>query len=154
MRVKATLGAISVTIIAIAMTATLFLNSILGVFGLISTSVSNLASLKESQLVVNRMKDRHKVKKDNVSKRFVKKSSKRVASTAVAASTIGTVAVVLTVASLEVSDYCDENKELAEDENILYGTENEFDYESCLKEGKDHAITIMELVKNHISFTF
>jgi hypothetical protein len=97
------------------------------------------------------MKDRHKVKKDNVSKRFVKKSGKRIASTAVAASTIGTVAVVLTVASLEVSDYCDENRELLEDENILYGTEKEFDYHSCLEEGKDNVITIMESVKNDSS---
>lgn len=147
------MGTFSLTIMAVAMAATLFLNSILGAFGLVSTSLDNLHNLRESKQIVSKMKDRHKTRKANVSRKFVRKSGRKAASTAIAASTIGTVAVVLTVASLEVVDYCDEKKELLDEENILYGTGNTFDYDACLTEGKEESRKIIESVKNDLSTT-
>lgn len=149
--IKVVLGTFLATCAAIALGATLFLNSALGLFGLVSTSLVNLDNLRESKQIVNRIKQRHRVRKANVSRRFVKKSSRKAASTALAASTIGTVAVVLTVTSLEVMDYCDEKRELLEEENILFGTHRKFDYDSCLQEGREESKKIMESVRSDVS---
>jgi len=135
------------TVAALAFAANLFLNSILGAFGLVATSVDNLTKLQSSQHVVEKMKTRHKAKKREVTKNFAKKSSKKVASTALAAATIGTVAVVVTMASIEVTDYCEDKKSLQEDANILYGTEDEFDFDRCLEEGKEESKIMIDEIK-------
>ena len=93
------------------------------------------------------MKASHKVKKLDVTKNFAKRSSKKIASTALAAATIGTVAVVVTVASIEVADYCEDKKSLQEDFNILYEENHEFDFDQCLKEGKEESKIMLEEVK-------
>jgi hypothetical protein len=135
------------TAAALFFAASLFLNTILGVFGLATTSVETLSKLQSSQKVVEQMKTRHKAKKVDVTKNFAKRSSKKIASTALAAATIGTVAVVVTVASIEVADYCEEKKSLQEDANILYGTKNEFDFNHCLEEAKEESKIMLEEIK-------
>jgi hypothetical protein len=135
------------TVAALFFAASLFLSSILGVFGLATTSVETLTKLQSSQKVVEQMKTRHKAKKRDVTKNFAKRSSKKIASTALAAATIGTVAVVVTVASIEVADYCEEKKSLQEDYNILYGTKDEFDFNYCLEEGKEESKIMLEEIK-------
>jgi len=93
------------------------------------------------------MKKRHSQKKLNVSRKFAKKSTKRVATTALAAATVGTVAVAVAMASLEVDDYCEEKKELQDDANILYVTDVEFDIEQCIEEGKEDSKAILQELK-------
>ena len=66
-------------------------------------------------------------KKSRITKRFVKRSGKRVASGALAAATVGTVAVVAAMTTIEIADYCEEQKELQADLDILDGTSTEFD---------------------------
>jgi hypothetical protein len=61
----------------------------------------------------------------------------RTASSALAAPTIGIPAVVAIVASLEASTYCEIQKELIDDENILYGTEKVSGYERCYKSAEE-----------------
>lgn len=136
------------TVAALSFAASLFLNTILGAFGLAVTSVDTLTKLQSSQKVVEQMKARHQAKKRDVTKNFAKKSSKKIASTALAAATIGTVAVVVTVASIEVTDYCEEKKSLQEDANILYGTKDEFDFDNCLEEGKQESKIILDEIKD------
>lgn len=138
----------SATITAVAMAASLFLNSILGAFSLVALPAGELLKLRASQQVVERMKERHNYKKTNASKRITKRAAKRVASTAVAAATVGTVAVAATMTGLEIADYCEEKQSLHEDESILYGTEAAFDLEHCLEEGKDDSKAIMAELKS------
>lgn len=136
------------TVAVISFAASLFLNSILGAFGLAATSVETLTKLQSSQKIVEQMKTRHQAKKRDVTKNFAKKSSKKIASTALAAATIGTVAVVVTVASIEVADFCEEKKSLQEDANILYGTKDEFDFDNCLEEGKQDSKIMLDEIKD------
>lgn len=145
---KTILVTFTVTIAAVFLAANFFLNSILGVFGLAATSVETLQGLQASQQVVNRMVNRHKSKKVKVTKRFAKKASGRVASTALAAATIGTIAVVVTMTALEVEDYCEEKQELQEDENLLNGTQVEFDYKQCYEAGIEDTKFIYNELKN------
>jgi len=136
------------TVAALTFAASLFLSTVLGAFGLAATSVESLTKLQSSQKVVEKMKTRHKAKKLDVTKNFAKRSSKKIASTALAAATIGTVAVIVTVASIEVADYCEEKKSLQEDYNILYETTGEFDFDQCLKEGKEESKIVLDEIKN------
>ncbi|MEH6823724.1 MAG: hypothetical protein V7629_07455 [Motiliproteus sp.] len=138
----------SATLGLIALIGTLFLNTILGVFGLAATSVDVLQRLSASQRVVEQMQSRHQHKKLQAAKRLATKAPRRVASTALAAATIGTVAVVMTVTSLEVADYCEAKRVLQEDENLLYATAVEFDLEQCFEEGKEESKAILTELKN------
>lgn len=113
-----------------------FFSSILALFGYAALPIDSLAKLTHSQKIVQKMQSRHKTKSANVSKRFVKRSGKKVAITAVSAATIGTVAVIGTLTYLEVSQYCDEKRVLNDDANILFDTQNAFDMQACLEQGK------------------
>ncbi|NNL57151.1 MAG: hypothetical protein HKO71_05330 [Pseudomonadales bacterium] len=65
-----------------------------------------------------------------------------------AAATIGTVAVAVTVASLEVDDYCDAQRSLQEDANVLYGSSIEFDLQRCVAQGLKNSEAVLREVKN------
>lgn len=135
------------TVTVMSLAAMLFFNSILGVFGLASTSVTALTSLKTSQQVVQKMKTMHEKRKLHVTKKLAKRSSRRVASAALAAATIGTVAVAVTLAGFEVHDYCEDKETLHNDQNILYGSSEKFSTEECLIEAKDETKRIITEVK-------
>lgn len=145
---KTALLTFSITVAAIALVAVLFLNTILGAFGLAATSIETLQNLRASHQVVDKMKQRHSQKKLNVSRKLAKDSTKRVASTALAAATVGTVAVAVTMASFEVARYCEQKEELQGDANILYGTHVEFDMSQCLEEGKQDSKDLLDELKN------
>jgi cobalamin biosynthesis protein CobD/CbiB len=101
---------ITATLTVVTLAAHLFLNSILGMFGLVATSVETLSKLQASHEVVQKMKSRQLRKQKRISKRFVKRSGKRVASGALAAVTVGAVAAVAAMTTIEVADYCEEQK--------------------------------------------
>ncbi len=134
----------TITVAVIALTFTLFMNTILGLFGLAATSVKTMQQLKASRTIVEKMKTRHHQKKLKLTKRLAKRSSKRVASTA----TIGAVAVAVTMTSLEMADYCEEKEPLQEDENVLNGTAIEFDLDQCLEEAKKESKEILNDLKD------
>jgi hypothetical protein len=139
------------TLAAIAFAATLFLNTILGTFGLVTTSVESLNKLKSSQLVMDKMKTRHQAKKMNVTKKLAKRSGRRVASASLAAATIGTVAVAVTMTGFEIHDYCEDKASLQVDDNILYGTTDKFNFDECIEEGKVESKRILTEVKQAAS---
>ena len=141
--IKTILITFSATLSALALAANLFLNSILGAFGLVATSIDNLSQLQASQKVVQTMKKRHTQRKSRVTKRFVKRSGKRVASTALAAATVGTVAVAAVVTTMAISDHCGEKRLLQEDGNVFHGTSTAFDLDRCLGESADDAEQIL-----------
>jgi hypothetical protein len=113
-----------------------FFSSIFAFFGYAALPIEHLSKLTHSKKVVQKMQARHKSKSANVSKRFIKRSGKKVAITAVSAATIGTVAVIGTLTYLEISQYCDEKRLVNEDANILFDTQDEFDMQACLEQGK------------------
>ena len=113
-----------------------FFTSIFSLFGYAALPLEKLKSLQHSKQIVKKMQHRHKTKSANVSKRFIKRSGKKVAITAVSAATIGTVAVIGTLTYLEVSQYCDDKRLLNEDANVLFDTQNDFDMQACLEQGK------------------
>jgi Na+/glutamate symporter len=141
--VKTIFWSVSVTLATIALATSLFLNSILGVFGLAATSIETLQQLRSSQQVVEQLKHRHQKNKASVSKKLVKRSSKRIGATVLAAATVGTVAVAATVVGLEVADYCEERQSLHEAESILYGTDEVFDMKQCIDEGKEELVGLL-----------
>lgn len=147
--IKTILLTFSITLSTVTLIAYLFLNTILGAFGLTATTIDALQNLKSSHFVAQQMKMRHKQRKLKATKRFAARSGKRVASTALAAATIGTVAVITTMTYLEVSDYCEEKQDLQEDANILYGTKVEFDFDQCVEEGKEDSKRIMSEAKQY-----
>lgn len=138
----------SATITALGLAGTLFLNTILGTFGMAATTIEELADLRASHQVVDRMKIRHQQRKHKISKTIARRSAKRVASTALAAATIGMVAVVVTMTTLEVADYCDEKRILREEADILYGTDTGFDLERCIEEGGEDTKAILAELKD------
>ena len=128
----------------------LFLNSILGTFGLAATSIETLNNLQESKKILEVIKTRHTTRKLNISKRFIKRSTKKVTASAVSAASIGTAAVVITVAGLEILDYCDEKKELHDEDNILFKRDDVFDYSECLNQAQDDSTEIIASVKESV----
>lgn len=146
-KMKAIFLTFTATTAAAFFVASLFLNSILGVFGLVSTSVDALSNLKSSHLVMEKMKIRHQIKKQNITKKLAKRSSRRVASASLAAATIGTVAVAVTMTGFELNDYCEDKASLQVDNNILYGTTGKVDFDACIDEGQDESIRILNDVK-------
>ena len=139
------------TLAALSFAATLFLNTILGTFGLVTTSVDTLNKLKSSQVVMNKMKTRHQAKRLTATKKLAKRSSRRVASASLAAATIGTVAVAITMTGFEIHDYCEDQASLQIDNNILYGTTDEFNLDACLEQGKEESKRILTEVKQSAS---
>jgi hypothetical protein len=139
------------TLAAVSLAASLFLNSILGIFGLAATSVETLTKLRNSQQVLEKVKQHHATKKTRVANRLTKRSTKRVASTALAAATVGTVAVAIVMTGLELENYCDEKASLQDDDNLLYGTEIQFDYEQCLEESQEDANVILAEAKDTVT---
>lgn len=113
-----------------------FFVSLFSLFGYAAVPIEQLASLTHSKKVMQKMQTRHKVKSANVSKRFLKRSGQKVAMTAASAATIGTVAVIGTLTYLEISQYCDEKRVLNEEANILFDTQEIFDMQACLAQGK------------------
>ena len=147
---KIILSTISATLVVATFVVSIFLNSILGLFGLALTSVASLKNLQDSKQIVQKMKKRHKAKKLTVSKKFIKRSSKKIASSAVTAATIGTAGIVVTVAGFEVYDYCKDKEELLEDENILFETDKEFDFNKCLSDASKDSKEIVASLKETV----
>jgi len=146
---------ISSTITVGAFIGSLFLNTILASFGLVSTSIESMQQLQQSKKVVEKMKSRHKVKKKNFSKKFSKRAGAKLSSTATSAiPIIGVIGAIVAVASLEASYYCEDKKELQEDENLLFGTDKSFNNEVCLAEAQQDSKAMIAEAKEAVSQSF
>jgi uncharacterized membrane protein YdfJ with MMPL/SSD domain len=132
------------TLTVATLAASLFLNTIIGAFGRAAIPLATLVQLQASQKIVDTMKARHLRKQTRITKRFIKRSGRRVASAALAAATFGTVVVAAAMTAVGISDYCNEKKELQEEANILYGTAIKFDLDQCLEESAEDAKAIID----------
>jgi len=138
------------TISAVAFATSLFFNSMLGMFGLTTVAVDKLSKLTAASQVLDTVKSRHKNKKLQTSKKFIKKASKKIASTAVAAATVGTVAVAVAMVKLEIDDYCEDKKQLQDDDNALYSTNIEFNLSQCITEANADSKVIYSEAKEAV----
>lgn len=125
----------------------LFLNSILAAFGLVATSIEQMNQLRQSQQVVETMKDRNADKKHKSPRKFAQKAGKKLSTTAVAAATVGTVAVVGVTTFFLAEEYCDEKEELNEETNLLYGTNEAFNRKACLTAAEQDVKVVWDDVK-------
>lgn len=148
--IKVILVSISATLLIVAFVSSIFLNSILGVFGLASTSIQTLNNLQESKQIIDKVKTRHKSKKLNASSKFAKRTGRRIAASAVSAATIGTAAVVVAIATFEIFDYCEDKEEIHNDENLLFKSDEKFDFNACLNEATDDSEKIIASIKNAV----
>jgi len=148
--IKVILASISATLIVVAFVASMFLNGILGLFGLASTSIETLSHLQESRQIVDTLKTKHKANKLKAPKKLAKRAGKRITASAVSAATIGTAAVVLAIATFEVIDYCEDKEELFESENILFHTDREFSYVECENEAKKDMVELIAFAKKSV----
>jgi len=133
---KTVLSTLIISIFTAFIVVKLFFSSIFALFGYAALPIDSLNSLTHSKKTMQTMQKRHKTKSANVSKRFIKRSGKKVALTAASAATIGTVAVIGTLTYLEITQYCDEKRVLNEDANILFDRNDKFDMQACLEQGK------------------
>jgi len=133
---KAVISTLLLTMMTGVIIVKFFLTSLFSFFGYAVLPIEHLKGLTHSKSIVQKMQHRNKAKNANVSKRFIKRSGKKVAVTAVSAATIGTVAVIGTLTYLEISQYCDDKKALNEEANILFDTNKKFDMNACLEQGK------------------
>jgi hypothetical protein len=133
---KAVISTLMATIFSGFLIFKFFLSSFFAIFGYAVLPIENLKGLTHSKKIVQKMQHRNKTKSANVSKRFIKRSGKKVAVTAVSAATIGTVAVIGTLTYLEISQYCEDKQILNEEANILFDTNIQFDMNACLEQGK------------------
>ena len=146
---------IFLTISTCTFIASIFLNSILATFGLVSTSIESMQQLQQSKKVVEKMKTRHNTKKKNFSKKFTKRAGAKLSSTATSViPIIGVVGAIVAVAGLEASYYCEDKKELQEDENLLFGTDKSFDNEQCLAEAQQDSKEMITEAKEAVSESF
>ncbi len=146
--VKIILITFSATMMVVVLVATIFLNSILGIFGLVSTSVDSFNSLVEAKQTMSKVKKQHKVKKANLSKKFVKRTSKKITATAMGfVPGAGAVMAVSAVTALAVIEYCEDKEEINNEGNLLFGTDNSFDYTACMTEAKKDSLVMVESVK-------
>jgi hypothetical protein len=115
------------TTVAISLVFYLFMNGILGIFGLAATKVEALVALNGAQQVLQKVRKRHikkRIKYKGILKgRITKKLLPMLP-------VIG--------AGFVVYDYCLDEKELQIDEDILNGTQTEFGMEECKQRGKEN----------------
>ncbi len=134
--------------------ASLFLNSILGVFGLVSMSSAQFTALKTSKSIIEKIKVRHKKKRLDTTNRLVKRSGQRVLSISASAITLGAPAVAVAMATFEIQDYCEEHRALEEEHNALHGITSDFDFDECFKRGEEDFKKIISDVKESIRQKF
>ncbi len=110
--------------------------------------------LKKQQTKFNLLQKNLTAKELNLSKLFVKRTSRKITASALSAITVGTVAVITTVGILEADDYCEEKKVLLQEENILNDTNKPFDIKTCLAMAKHDVGVISNAVKESLTGKF
>ena len=100
--------------------------------GLKMVSAVELASLRAAQSALNNLRAHNNLSKQNLTRKMSAKAGKRLSTTIVAASTLGTVLVIAASTKFLMDDYCDEMESLLTIESIMDGKEASFDTKECL----------------------
>ena len=138
---------VTTTVAACALVAYLFMTPILGLFNLTTTTVANLHKLEASSAILNRLRDRKKLAKEQLKKKYLAKLGKKLSSSTIAAATIGTAAVAASTVYFAASEYCERQEELLALENELESKNDTFDQEKCLDLAKDDAAELLATVR-------
>jgi hypothetical protein len=100
--------------------------------GLKMVSAVELASLRVAQSALNNLRAHNNLSKQNLTRKMSAKAGKRLSTTMVAASTLGTVLVVAASTKFLMDDYCDEMESLLTIESIMEAKEVTFNTNECL----------------------
>jgi hypothetical protein len=138
---------VTMTISACALVVYLFMTPILGLFSLTTTTVANLHKLEASNAILSRLRDRNKLAKEQLKKKYLAKLGKKLSSSTIAAATIGTAAVAASTVYFAASEYCERQEELLALENELESKNDTFDQEKCLDLAKDDAAELLATVR-------
>ena len=100
--------------------------------GLKMVSAVELAGMRSAQAALNNLRAHNNLSKQKLTQKMSAKAGKRLSTTMVAASTLGTVLVVAASTKFLMDDYCDEKESLLTLEAIMEGKEVIFDTKECL----------------------
>lgn len=116
----------------------LFKDKLLHLAALDLISQQELISLRKDSHKVKALKQHHKNRKKIAPKRYAKRVGKKVISTSAAMATVvGAAAVPVIVIAYELEDYCTEQQDLFEIEQILFEqTLAVFDFDACINNAK------------------
>ncbi len=107
--------------------------------GWVVISGGTYATLKASQAALSQIRDRNQARKQRLAQKTTQKAGRRIATGAIAAGTVGTMAVIAVTTANLVEDHCDELRELTALEAIASGEEPDFEWESCISETRELA---------------
>jgi hypothetical protein len=100
--------------------------------GLKIVSAVEVASMRAAQAALNNLKAHNDLSKQRLTKKTSVKAGKRISTTMVAASTLGTVLVVAASTKFLMDDYCEEMESLLTIESIMEAKEVTFNTNECL----------------------
>lgn len=135
-----TLGA---SLAGLSLTLAVLAKPLLSAMGLSLVPVSKVAEWRASQQAVQKLRKRNASRRAKAPRRLVRRAGRRVGSALVASVSLGAPAVALTLTGLELSDYCDEQQQLAEEADLLNGTRTEFDFQRCLEQAGEQTGAIL-----------
>jgi hypothetical protein len=104
--------------------------------GYVAVSAATYAAYKSASMAIDKIKQRNIAKKSDLKQKTAKKAGKRLGASAIAAGTVGTVAVVGVGTSFLIEDHCEDLREIYELDSLLGPQELQFDYGVCLADTK------------------
>ncbi|MEE1673608.1 hypothetical protein SNR37_003034 [Agarivorans aestuarii] len=141
---KVVISTFTLTLATLVIILKLSFSSLLSFVGYAAIPINELHKLTASNIAIEKLKNNHVNKKTRVTKRFAKRTAKKVGATAVSAATIGTVAVIGTMTYIEINEFCEDQRQLSEEENILFNKNLTFDFSACVKSAKEDSTEIAQ----------
>jgi len=138
---KAIIITIVLTLATVFVAFQYFMGAILGTFGLAATTVGQLQNLRQSQQVVEKLKNKNATRKNTAGKRFKRRVTRRAGASAAAAvvPVVGIAAVAAYVTGEEVRQHCDDLADIQDTENIINSTDIDFSFDDCTDQLKTEA---------------
>lgn len=141
---KKTIKIIIYTLVSVFTVLLISYKSILGAFGLGLESIETLKQLRHSEKSVQKMRQVHAEKKKRIKGKYLKRSKRRLASASAGfIPIVGTVVVAGSVVKFSLDDYCEDQKALIEEENLLFDTNVPYDREQCRKSVRNDFYQLM-----------
>jgi hypothetical protein len=128
-----------------------FLHPLLGAVGLAAVPRATLERLHASDRAVDALRQRNAQERAELDREFAQRAARHVASTTIAAATVGPPAVAMATMTVEAGRYCERKEALVRDADLLLGTTTAFDRERCFEDAKRESVAILDEVKRTAS---
>jgi len=107
-------------------------------YGYFVVPAASYLTYKAASEVLDRVRLKNSERKNGLQNKTAKKAGKRLASTAIAAGTVGTIAVIGAGTIFLIEDHCDELAEINELNQLIEDSNEGFDYQVCFEETKEY----------------